>query len=67
MRLEMKNRSHKYSIHRPRHRNIKEHLSKIWNSIHEKVKPQWGWVEKKSVAYKKGVYQSENHLKGILL
>ena len=80
----MKNRSHKYGIHRPRHRNrhkytkhkmylnmvmvicIKEQLSKVWNSIHEKVKPQWGWVEKKSVAYKKGVYQSENHLKGIL-
>ena len=44
---------------------IKEHLSKIWNSIHEKVKQQWGWL-KKSVAYKKSVYQSENHLKGIL-
>ena len=44
---------------------IKEHLSKIWNSIHKKVKQQWGWVEKK-VAYIKNVYQSENHLKGIL-
>ena len=25
---------------------IKQHLSNIWNSIHEKVKRQWGWVEK---------------------
>ena len=35
---------------------IKQHLSNIWSSIHDKVKKQWGWVEK-SVAYKKqGVY-----------
>ena len=31
---------------------IKQHLSNIWSSIHEKVKQHWGWVEK-SVAYKK--------------
>ena len=31
---------------------IKQHLSNIWSSIHEKVKPHWGWVEK-SVTYKK--------------
>ena len=31
---------------------IKKHLSNIWNSIHEKVKQHWVWVEK-SVAYKK--------------
>ena len=31
---------------------FKQHLSNIWSSIHEKVKKQWGWVEK-SVAYKK--------------
>ena len=23
-----------------------QHLSNIWNSIHEKVKQYWGWVEK---------------------
>ena len=26
---------------------IKQHLSNIWNSIHENVKQHWGWVEKK--------------------
>ena len=31
---------------------IKQHLSNIWSSIHEKVKQHWGWTEK-SVAYKK--------------
>ena len=31
---------------------IKQHLTKTWSSIHEKVKQHWGWVEK-SVAYKK--------------
>ena len=31
---------------------IKQHLSNIWSSIHEKVKQHWGWVEK-SVTYKK--------------
>ena len=25
---------------------IKQHLSNIWSSIHEKVKQHWGWVEK---------------------
>ena len=34
---------------------IKQHLSNICRSIHEKVKQHWGWVEK-SVAYKKSVY-----------
>ena len=24
---------------------IKQYLSKIWSSIHEKVKQHWGWVE----------------------
>ena len=37
---------------------IKQHLSNIWTSIHEKVKQHWGWVEK-SVAYKKTVFFSE--------
>ena len=31
---------------------IKQHLSNIWSSIHEKVKQRWSWVEKR-VAYKK--------------
>ena len=26
---------------------IKQHLSNIWTSIHEKVKQHWGWTEKK--------------------
>ena len=26
---------------------IKQHLSNIWNSIHEKVKQHWGRVDKK--------------------
>ena len=25
---------------------IKQYLSNIWYSIHEKVKQHWGWVEK---------------------
>ena len=31
---------------------IKQHLNKIWSSIHEKVKQHWDWIEK-SVDYKK--------------
>ena len=31
---------------------IKQHLSNIWSSVHEKAKQHWGRVEK-SVAYKK--------------
>ena len=30
---------------------IKQSLSNIWSTTHEKVKQHWGWVEK-SVAYK---------------
>ena len=33
---------------------VKQNLSNIWSSIHEKVKQHRGWVEK-SVAYKKSV------------
>ena len=36
--------------------SIKKHRSNIWSSAHEKVKQHGGWVEKKSVAYKKSVY-----------
>ena len=25
---------------------IKQHLSKNWSSVHEKVKQDWGWAEK---------------------
>ena len=32
---------------------IKQHLSNIWSSIHEKVKQHWGWVEKKRCLYTK--------------
>ena len=32
----------------------KQHLSKIWSSMYEKVKQQWGWA-KKSIAYKKAL------------
>ena len=64
MKMNMKNRSHRYDINRTRSRNghryskykkclimimligIKQHLSNIWSSIHEKVKQQLGWVEK---------------------
>ena len=34
---------------------VKQHLSNIWSSTHEKVKQHWGWVQK-SVAYKKRVF-----------
>ena len=27
--------------------SIKQHLSNIWGSIHEKIKQHWGWGEKK--------------------
>ena len=33
----------------------KQHLRNIWNSIHEKVKQHWGWVEKKELLIKKRV------------
>ena len=33
---------------------IKQHLSNIWRSVHEKAKQHWGWVEK-TVVYKKSV------------
>ena len=38
---------------------IKQHLSNIWSSIHEKVKHHWGWVQK-CVVYKKSVYNMGN-------
>ena len=35
---------------------IKQHLSNILSSIHEKVKQQWGWVEKKALLITKSVH-----------
>ena len=34
---------------------IKQHLSNIWSSIHEKVKQNWGWITKKALLIKKCV------------
>ena len=34
---------------------FKQHLSNIWSSIHDKIKQQWGWVEKNRCLYKKSV------------
>ena len=66
----MKKRSRRYGKNRHGHKRskykkwssmimlicVKQHLSKIWSSIYDKVKPHWGWVEKKNVAYKKRAY-----------
>ena len=66
MKTKMKNRSRRHDISRARSRHAHNyskykkclgmvmlvHLSNIWSSIYEKVKQNWGWVEK-SVAYKK--------------
>ena len=35
---------------------IKQHLSNIWSSFHEKVKQHWRWVEKKRYLEKKHVF-----------
>ena len=34
---------------------IKQYLSNIWSSIHEKVKQHWGWVEEKRCLWRKRV------------
>ena len=36
---------------------IKQHLSNMWRSIHEKVKKRRGWLEKKALIIKKGVFR----------
>ena len=57
MELKKKNGSHRYDVNRPTSRDghkyskykkcrIKQHLSDIWSSIHEKVKQHCGSVEK---------------------
>ena len=33
----------------------KQQLCNIWNTIHEKFKQHWDWVEKKGYLYKKTV------------
>ena len=43
---------HNYTKHKMCHSPmmiiyIKQHLSDIWSSIHDKVKQHWDWVEKK--------------------
>ena len=53
----MKMRSYQYDLNRSRYMvgisnimmviGIKQHLSNIWSSAHEKVKQHWGWAEKK--------------------
>ena len=39
---------------------MKQRLSKIWGSIHEKVKQHWGEVEKSAVYKKKRAYALQN-------
>ena len=51
---------HKYSKYKNYpvmmlHICVKQHLSNIWSSIHEKAKQHWGWVEKKSCFWKNRV------------
>ena len=63
MRLKMTNRPRPRQVHKHTAYkiclsimmviSIKQHLSNIWGSIHEKVMQHWGWVERKSLAYKK--------------
>ena len=36
--------------------SIKQHLSNNRGSIHENIKPRWGWVEKKALLIKKSIY-----------
>ena len=68
MMMKMKNKPHRHeivlSLDNSKCKNclsmmmlicIKQHLSNICRSIHEKVKQHWDWVEK-SVAYKKSMY-----------
>ena len=49
---------HKYSKYK-KYRSImmliciKQRVSNIWSSVHEKVMQHWDWFKKKSVAYKK--------------
>ena len=73
MEMKMKNRSHRrFNINRPRYIHglkhskyikywIKQHLIKIWSSIHEIVKQHWGSVKKNPSFIKKSVYLENKH------
>ena len=45
---------------------MKQYLNNICGSVHEKVKQQWGWVEK-SGAYKKNIKSKMAYYRGITL
>ena len=38
--------------------SIKQQLSNIWSSIHDRVKEHWGWAGKKVFLIKKRIYSS---------
>ena len=76
VRQKIKNRSHRYNINRPRPRHghkytkykicnmvvcVKQHLSNIWISIHEKVHYHWDWFKKRDI-YKKSVHSSKTEM-----
>ena len=59
MKMEIKNRSHRSDIYRPRSGHghkytkykmmlicVKQYLSNTWSSTRRKVKQYWGWVGK---------------------
>ena len=44
----------------------KQQLCNIWNTIHEKFKQHWGWVEKKGYLYKKNRVRCHNTKRTII-
>ena len=44
---------------------IKQHLTNNWMSIHEKVKQNWGWIEKRHCLLKKRVNEIKPKLKNL--
>ena len=46
-RNEQKYSKYKKCLHMMMLKYVKQHLSNIWSSIHEKVKQHWSWAEKK--------------------
>ena len=60
-RYRHKNAQYEICLSKIMVRCIKQHLSNIWSSIHEKVKQHWGWVEKKRCLYKKSVFLNFVH------
>ena len=75
-KTEMKSRSQRYDIIWPRPRDWHKYtkfkmcliimmviyIKNIWSSVHEKVKQQWGWVEKKALLLKKACSQGTLHI-----